>query len=381
MREYLFIFVIAAATTFATTPLVRAFAIRVGAMTAVRDRDVHVVPIPRLGGVAILLGFLAAVLAASRLPYLGGYLPSGSGVAAQSIMSDGRIMGVAVGATLVCLVGAIDDMRELDWLTKLAGQFLAAGIMAYQGVQLLSLPIFGEQTVLPLSVLIALTIIIVVVSTNAVNFVDGLDGLAAGIVGIAALTFFAYAYLLSRSYNPPNVFSSATFICAALAGCCIGFLPHNFYPARLFMGDSGALLLGLLLSAATISMTSIDPSQVDQGGGGSGQAFAWVPIGLPLAILSLPLLDVVLAVVRRTRAGRRPWHPDAHHLHHRLLRMGHPHPVAVLLMYLWASIVSFGALGLAVVDDWWPLAAIGGGVLLASLLTFSRLGSRSQETL
>ncbi|HEY8821712.1 MAG TPA: MraY family glycosyltransferase, partial [Dermatophilaceae bacterium] len=322
MREYLLVFIVAAAMTYAATPFVRWLALATGAITEVRDRDVHAVPIPRLGGVAILIGFVAALLVATRLPFL------------SQIFQGGEMKGVLIGAVIVCAVGALDDIRQLDWLTKLAGQMLAAGVMAFQGVQLLSLPLFGV-TVLPTPVLVSLTILIVVISANAVNFIDGLDGLAAGVVGIAGLAFFAYSYLLSRTYDPPNVFSSASFITAALVGCCVGFLPHNFHPARLFMGDAGALLLGLLLAAATISMTgSIDPNaQVS----GNAAVAILLPVVLPLAILSLPLLDVLLAVVRRTRAGRRPWHPDAEHLHHRMLQIGHTHVRAVLLLYLWAA--------------------------------------------
>ncbi len=236
MREYLLVFVIAAAVTYLLTPWARGSAIRVGAISAVRARDVHATPIPRLGGVAILAGFWAAALVAYRLPHL------------SQIYDGPEIRGVLIGATLITLVGALDDIRELDWLTKLAGQIIAAGAMAFFGVQLLSVPLFGV-TVLPGPVLLALTIAIVLVATNAVNFIDGLDGLAAGIVAIASLAFFLYAYQLSRTYNPPNVFSTATFITAALLGCCVGFLPHNFNPARLFMGDSGALLLGQLLAS------------------------------------------------------------------------------------------------------------------------------------
>jgi len=302
----------------------------------------------------MLLGFVAAGVVASRLPYL------------SQIFQGGEMTGVLIGAVIVCAVGALDDVRELDWLTKLAGQMLAAGVMAFKGVQLLSLPLFGV-TVLPAPLLVTFTILIVVISSNAVNFIDGLDGLAAGVVGIAGLAFFSYSYLLSRTYDPPNVFSSATFITAALGGCCVGFLPHNFHPARLFMGDSGSLLLGLLLAAATISMTgSIDPS-VQLG----GNAFVAIllPVVLPLAILSVPLLDVLLAVVRRTRAGRRPWHPDAEHLHHRMLRIGHTHVRAVLLLYLWAALVALGAVSFAFVDGWLPIVVIVLVAISAMVLT------------
>jgi UDP-GlcNAc:undecaprenyl-phosphate GlcNAc-1-phosphate transferase len=273
---------------------------------------------------------------------------------------------VLIGAIIVCAVGVLDDIRELDWMTKLAGQMLAAGVMAFQGVQLLSLPLFGV-TVLPASLLITLTIFTVIISSNAVNFIDGLDGLAAGVVAIAGVAFFSYSYLLSRSYDPPNVFSSSTFITAALVGCCVGFLPHNFHPARLFMGDSGSLMLGLLLAAATISMTgNIDPSaQV----GVTPNVAILLPVVLPLAILSLPLLDVLLAVVRRTRAGRRPWHPDAEHLHHRMLRLGHTHVQAVLVLYLWAAVVALGVVSFAFVDGWLPIVVISLVATSATALT------------
>lgn len=354
MREYLFVFVIAAAVTYALTPVVRALAVRIGAMTAVRARDVHKVPIPRLGGVAMLLGFLAAVAVATRLQHL------------SQIFDSPEIGGIVIGALLITLVGAIDDVRELDWLTKLAGQIIAAGAMAVGGVQLLSIPLFGV-TVLPGPVLMALTIAIVVVTINAVNFIDGLDGLAAGIVAIASLAFFFYAYQLSFQYNPPNVFSTATFVTAALLGCCLGFLPHNFNPARLFMGDAGALLLGLLLSAATISMMgNIDPTV--QTGPNDVVAIV-LPIALPLAIMSIPLLDMTLAIIRRTRRGQRPWHPDAQHLQHRMLQLGHSHRGAVLLLYLWAAIIAFGATSFAFVDGPLPVVAIAAGVLAAILLT------------
>lgn len=347
MREYLLVLMVAAVITYAATPLLRAIAVKTGAFTPVRDRDVHSVPIPRLGGVAIFLGFAASMLAASHLPFL------------RQVFDTGELRGVLWGAAIVCLVGAIDDIRELDWLTKMAGQMIAAGIMAFQGVQFFSLPLFGV-TVLPAPILVALTIITVVVCTNAVNFIDGLDGLAAGVVGIAATSFFVYSYLISRSYDPPNVFSSATFISAALIGCCIGFLPHNFFPARLFMGDSGALLLGLLLAAATISTTgSVTPADVS-----TNEVVATLaPLVVPLAIILLPLLDVVLAVVRRTRRGQRPWHPDAQHLHHRMLQIGHGHRRAVLLLWLWAAVAAVGSVSFVFLD-----ARVAGAAVLCLVL-------------
>jgi UDP-GlcNAc:undecaprenyl-phosphate GlcNAc-1-phosphate transferase len=353
VHEYVLVLIVAAAVTYIATPFVRSLAVATGAFTAVRERDVHKTPIPRLGGVGIYIGFVAAALVARALPYLG------------TLFSTRQILGVVAAGGVVCLIGAFDDIRELDWLTKLAGQMLAAGLMAYTGVQLLSLPIFGT-TILPTPVLVLFTVIVVMVWTNAVNFIDGLDGLAAGVVGIAALAFFMYSYIVSRSFVPANVFSTATFISAALVGVCAGFLPHNFHPARLFMGDSGALTLGLLLSAATITLTgNVDPGQVSA----NEVSAAFLPIVVPLAVLLLPLLDMVLAVIRRTRAGQRPWHPDAMHLHHRMLGIGHGHRRAVLILYLWAAIVALGSVSFVIWDGWRPLAVVSAAAALGVVLT------------
>ncbi len=353
-REYFFIAAIAASLTFVITPLIRVVAVRIGAVTPVRDRDVHTHPIPRLGGVGILAGFLGAVAAARQLPHL------------SQIFESSEIIGICVGALLSALVGAIDDVRELDPLTKLSGQAIAAGTMAWFGVQLLSLPLFGV-TVLPAPVLLVITVGIVLVTMNAVNFIDGLDGLAAGIVGIAALAFFVYAYELSYTYDPPNVISTATFVSAALLGCCLGFLPHNFHPARLFMGDSGALLLGLLLSAATVSMVgNIDPSAHV---GPNTHLALYLPIIVPMAVMGIPLLDMTLAIIRRARRGQHPWQADAQHLQHRMLRIGHTHRRAVLLLYFWAAIIAFGVVALTFFDEGHLALAVILLIAVAVLLT------------
>lgn len=347
----------AAIVTYLATPLVRRLALAVGAMTAVRDRDVHSVPIPRLGGVAMLLGFAAAVALGSQLPYHG-----------QLFEGTPTLYGVLAAAAVITLLGAVDDVRELDWLTKLAGQVLAGGIMAFFGVRLLSLPI-GGVTYLPEPVMVVLTVLVVVISTNAVNFIDGLDGLAAGVVLIAAGTFFAWSYLVSRAFDPPNVFHVATFISAALVGVCLGFLPHNFHPARLFMGDAGALLLGLLLAAATISMTgSVDPSS--SVANVSAATAILLPVAIPLAIMALPILDILLAVLRRTRAGQLPWKPDRGHLHHRMLDIGHSHRRAVILLYLWSALVAVGAVSFAYLPAWVSGVGIALLLVLAVALTW-----------
>ncbi|MGC5583055.1 glycosyltransferase family 4 protein [Ornithinimicrobium sp. W1665] len=339
MREFLMVLLTAAVVTYLATPLVRRLALVVGAITPVRDRDVHATPVPRLGGVAMLVGFAAAVVLGSQLPYHG-----------QLFDSSPQLYGVLAAAALITLLGALDDVRDLDWATKLAGQVVAGAVMAFFGVQLLSLPIAGV-TVLPEPVMVTLTVLVVVVSTNAVNFIDGLDGLAAGVVLIAASAFFGWSYLVSTNFDPPNVFSTATFISAALMGVCLGFLPHNFHPARLFMGDAGALLLGLLLAAATISMTgSVDPSS--SVATASAVTAILLPLLIPVAIMALPFLDIVLAVLRRTRAGQLPWKPDRGHLHHRLLDIGHSHRRAVVVLYLWSGLIAVGAVSFAYLPVW-----------------------------
>jgi UDP-GlcNAc:undecaprenyl-phosphate GlcNAc-1-phosphate transferase len=356
VREYIFLILIAAVVTYVATPAMRALAIRLHAYTSIRDRDVHAVVTPRLGGVAMYLGFAAALLVASVLPF------------SKQMFAGDELWGVLAGATVVCLLGAVDDVRDLDWLVKLAGQIVAASIMAYKGVQLFALPL-GGSLVLPGPVLVGLTIFFVILATNAVNFVDGLDGLATGIVMISSLSFFAYAYLVSRSYDPPNVFTSAAFISAALVGCCLGFLPHNFHEARIFMGDSGALLLGLLLAAAMISVTgTVSGADVSA----NPVAATVLPLIVPASILLLPVLDFALAVVRRTRRGQKPWQPDAQHLHHRMLEWGHGHRRAVLILWLWAACAAVGSVGYVFLSPWRATALLVAMVLAAVLLTFGR---------
>ncbi|MGL4172718.1 MAG: MraY family glycosyltransferase [Actinomycetota bacterium] len=353
MREYLFVMLVAAVVTYVFTPAVRAVAIRQGAITQVRDRDVHEVPIPRLGGLAMFAGLAAAVVVATQLPRLS-----------EISENSGDLRAVLTGASLVVALGVVDDVWGLEAWTKFAGQILAAGVMAVQGVQILTLPIFGV-TYLPTSALIVLTILVVITTMNAVNFVDGLDGLAAGICAIAAIGFFGYTYVISREYQS-DVFSVSALLGAVLIGCCLGFLPYNFNPASIFMGDTGAMLLGLVLSAATISLTgNIDPAAV-RAGDVSPEVF---PILMPFAVLVVPLLDMVLAIVRRTRAGRRPWHPDAQHLHHQMLSLGHSHPGAVVALYLWAAWVAFGAAAVALLRLQWALVVVVGLFVTAISVT------------
>lgn len=331
MRVYLLIMAIAAVATYLLVPVVKRLALLLGAITQVRERDVHTLPIPRLGGVAMYLGFSAAILIASRIPYLSGVFPRGS-----------AIWGVLLGAGFMCLVGAIDDVWELVWYAKLAGEVLAAGTMAWQGVQLVTVPLMG-LTVGSTRLTLFITTIVMVIVANAVNFVDGLDGLAAGIVGIAGMAFFVYSYTLTRDASPSDYASAACVVVAAVVGICAGFLPHNFHRARIFMGDSGALMLGVLIAAAGILVTG----QIDPVNTSPGYALpAVMPLLVPAAVIFLPLLDFTWAVTRRLARGQSPFAADAGHLHHRLLRQGHSHAGAVLILYMWAAMASLTCVAL-----------------------------------
>jgi UDP-GlcNAc:undecaprenyl-phosphate/decaprenyl-phosphate GlcNAc-1-phosphate transferase len=357
VRAYLYLMLVAAAVTYLMTPLVRRIARRIGAITPVRDRDVHAVPIPRMGGTAMFVGFAVAILTASRMSFL------------EPRFAGGQPWGVLLGAAVVCALGIADDVWQLDAVTKLAGQAIGAGLMAWKGVQLVSLPVVGV-TILSTGVLVLLTVVVVLVTINAVNFVDGLDGLAAGVVGIAASAFFIYSYLLTTSVEPQDYSSVASMVTASLVGCCLGFLPHNFNPARIFMGDSGSMLIGLLMASATIEITG----QVDPGTVSTSQiAPAFFPLVLPLAVLALPLVDLALAVVRRTRQGRMFWQPDKMHLHHRMLQLGHSHASAVLILYVWTATFAFGVALMAFVPLSYGIAAGFLAVGVATALTFGPL--------
>jgi UDP-GlcNAc:undecaprenyl-phosphate GlcNAc-1-phosphate transferase len=357
VRAYLYLLLVAAAVTYVTTPLIRRIARRIGAITPVRERDVHAVPIPRMGGAAMFLGFAVAILTASQMSFLSGKF------------EGGQPWGVLIGAFTVCLLGIADDVWQLDAVTKLAGQAIAAGLMAWKGVQLVSVPVLGV-TIFSTGVLVVLTVVIVLVTINAVNFVDGLDGLAAGVVGIAASAFFVYSYLLTTQNDAQDYSSVASMVTASLVGCCLGFLPHNFNPARIFMGDTGSMLIGLLLASATIEVTGqVDPYTTSA----RAIAPAFFPLVLPFAVLALPLVDLGLAVVRRTRRGQMFWQPDKMHLHHRMLQLGHSHASAVLILYVWTATFAFGVAGMAFIPFSYGLVAGTLAVGLAIALTFGPL--------
>ncbi|GAA3751067.1 MraY family glycosyltransferase [Streptomyces tremellae] len=344
VRDYLLTLCVTAAVTYLLTGPVRKFAVAVGAMTAIRSRDVHREPTPRLGGVAMFLGLCAGLLVADNLHNLGG-------VFAQS--NEPRAL--LSGAALIWLIGVLDDKFEIDALIKLGAQMIAAGVMVMQGLTILWLPVPGVGTVsLTQWQSTLLTVAVVVVTINAVNFVDGLDGLAAGVVCIAAAAFFLHAYHLWYGYGIEAA-APATLFAAILMGMCLGFLPHNMSPARIFMGDSGSMLIGLVLAAGPISVTGqVDPDTLALFEGGTRGAThaalpVFIPLLLPLTIIAIPLADLLLAVVRRAWNGQSPFAADRGHLHHRLLDIGHSKTRAVLIMYFWSALIAFGVVLYSVV--------------------------------
>jgi UDP-GlcNAc:undecaprenyl-phosphate GlcNAc-1-phosphate transferase len=330
VKAYLIVGAVALVITFVATPLVRWFALKIGAVDYPSDRKVHAAPTPTLGGFAIFLAILGAGVAASTLPTFKIQFTQSS-----------EPLGIAAGAVIIFALGAVDDLRDLPAPVKLAGQVFAAGILFLAGVkmQYLMLPIHNGAFALSDDVSVLVTVIWIVAMINAVNLVDGLDGLAAGIVAIAASAFFVYTALLFRQ-GVLNQASSAPLITIILVGATLGFLRYNFYPAKVFMGDSGSMLLGLVLGAATITgIGKLAPGPLP-----SAVFLAYFPLLIPLLVIAIPLLDAVFAVIRRARHRRSLFVADKEHIHHRLMDLGHGHRQAVIVMYVWSALAAGAAL-------------------------------------
>lgn len=341
MRVYLLVALVACAGTFLIVPAVRLLAIKFGVFTPVRDRDVHDHPIARLGGLAMFAGFLFTLAVFSREPFVN-----------EILLKNSEIIGIVLGATTIVVVGFVDDVWDIDWITKLLGQILAAGLMAWKGVQIITIPV-GGLTIISPTMSLVLTVLFVVACMNAVNFVDGIDGLAAGVLGIGAIGLFFYAYGLTRATNPADYSSLACIVLAATIGMCIGFLIHNFHPASVFMGDTGAMILGLLVAGSTIILTGqIDPMSLNQR-----ELFpVFVPILLPFAALIFPLADMCMAVVRRVSAGKSPTSADGIHIHHRLIKAAAgSQRRAVGTLYVWAAAVTVPVVSLLYVRSVYSL--------------------------
>jgi UDP-GlcNAc:undecaprenyl-phosphate GlcNAc-1-phosphate transferase len=353
MREYLLTLLIAAVLTYMCTPLVRSLALHSKAVASVRERDIHTQETPRWGGVAMWLAMGATLVMVGSLNLVGKAYSQ-------------ELLGIFLASTFVLLIGALDDRYELDAITKLAGQGLAAAILLIFGIQILWLPIDGI-IVLPTNIGQLLTVVVVVVIINAVNFIDGLDGLATGIVGISAAAFFGFSYLLAVE----NGFSRAgapSLVTAIVIGCCLGFLPHNTHPAKIFMGDSGSMFLGLLLAASAITlMGQIDANAVFAENIGP----AALPLLLPFAVLAIPLLDLALAVLRRVKSGRSPFAPDQEHLHHKLMAWGNSQQRSAVILYLVTAMLALPAMLSAFIPLWAALL-VGALLLLSAVITTKR---------
>ncbi|MEJ5928147.1 MraY family glycosyltransferase [Corynebacterium sp. H128] len=355
LREIALVLIVAAAVTFLSTGIVRYLIVRWGRMAAIRERDVHTIPKPRLGGVAMFSGFLSAVFLADQLPALTrGFRPI-----------TPEMDAVVWAGFVIVLVGVLDDLFELDAITKLIGQLAGAVVMSLLGLSwtLLYMP-FGEGSTLVLDQVqsTVLTTLFTVMLINAINFVDGLDGLAAGLGMIAGLAILIFAITVLHDQGGTVSAYPPAIIAAGLVGVCAGFLPHNFEPARIFMGDSGSMLIGLLLAAAATSASG----KINMSLYGAADIVAVLsPFIVVVAAVFVPTLDLILAVVRRVSQGKSPFAADKMHLHHRLLALGHSHRHVVLVLYGWVSVVAFGAVGFTVFPAQVAIVGIAIGVLLA----------------
>jgi len=361
----LIIFGVGAVATFAFTFGVRFLATRLKLVVMPDPERVHTVPTPTTGGVGMFLGFLVALGLARELTPLK-----------DIFVGSVEPLGVLGAVAIMLVVGLIDDVRDVSAPAKVAGQVLAAMVLYSLGVTMYHFKVpFAGYIVLSPSVLPLVTALWVVGIANAVNLIDGLDGLAAGVVAIAAGALCAYGLRLEAlGVLPAN--NIGPFVAAATCGLCIGFLPHNFHRARIFMGDTGAMVLGLLMAASTMAI----------GGQAyltySGETyFFFAPLLVPFFILGVPLLDTAFAIIRRTARRSGVAVRDLEHLHHRLMRLGHGHRRSVLVLWTWTALLSALVLYPAFYPQWNAAIPIGVGVLAAGLYTLFRPGRRREAIL
>ena len=360
MVAYLAVAALAAVVTAAVAPLVVLLARRFGALEQPPATGQRPAParVPTMGGLAMAAGVVAALGLAALLPEFR-----------RLFTETSEPLALLVGVAIIVVVGVLDDLRPLPPAIKLAGQIVAAlGVVVF-GVQLVHFWVPGIEVVALSSDLgLPLTVLALVVMINAVNLIDGLDGLAAGVAGIGAVAFFAFALRTQPGIGSSgSVPSSATLVVAIVAGICIGFLFHNWHPARIYMGDTGSQLLGLLLGVAMIAFVgrTAVPTDVDFLGS--------IPLIVPVLVLAVPFLDTAFAVVRRVVARRPVTAGDRGHLHHLLLAFGHSHRRAVTVLYYWSAVVAFGSVGPAFVA-WerllpWLVVAAALGVVMTALGT------------
>ena len=368
MKVYVLLMVVAGALTVLLTPLVRWACLRWGIVPKLRSRDIQSTPIPRLGGIAITIALVITMLISARIPYM------------SPLFETNAAWAVVVGALAMCILGVVDDVVELDWLTKLSGQILIAGSMAFNGVQLVSFPIFGV-TIGSSRLSLMLTVFLIVGIMNAVNFIDGLDGLAAGVVGIGAAAFFVYSYVLTRIMGAASYATTASLAVITLVGVCLGFLWFNFHPSSIMMGG-GSETMGLVLAAAGIIVTGqVDPSVL----GGQQLLVSFLPLLLPISVICVPIGDLVVTTIRRMLRGKSPFHADRSHFHDRLLARGHSHRGVVAILWMWTALVAFPPVAI-LVHDWkrvalcaLPALALGIWLTASEFPAFTRARRRAHH--
>lgn len=368
MIMYLLMMLTAAVVSYSATWGARLIGNRLELFSPIRSRDVHSSPVSRLGGLGIFAGFLVALVVASQTFFVKDIFRGNSAP-----------WGVLAGAAVIVLVGMADDLLDLRWWVKLIGQSIAALVVAIWGVRMTVIPFIPAPIRIESDLMhILITAGLIVTTMNAFNFIDGLDGLAAGVAIIGGVAFFLTAYWVHRNAVLTDYSDFATLLTAVVVGSCVGFLPHNWFPSKIFMGDSGAMLIGLLMaSAGVVSTGQISSGLYDRANG----IPTIIPILLPFAVLFLPLLDLGLAVVRRTALGRSPWSADRGHLHHKLMDIGYSHRSAVLLLYMWTCVLAFGGLAFAVFP--WQIVLVVdvlAALAMALMTAWPYLSRKSAET-
>lgn len=364
-EAYLVVFLLAGALTFFFSFPVRRLALKVGAVAQPDSEHIHSLPTPTIGGAAMYLAFAITMAVASHVSSL-----------AIIFRGSSEPLGVVLAGGVIYFVGLIDDIRNISAPAKVAGQVLAAMVLVFLGVTMYYFKLPFDSSIISLTptVLPLITAVWVVGMANSVNLIDGLDGLAAGIVAIASASLCIYGLRLESlgDLGPDNL---GPLIAVVTCGVCAGFLPHNFHPARTFMGDGGALFLGLSLAAQTMVIGGRTENALNSGVDVSGLTFfRFAPLFIPFFILGVPILDTAFAIVRRTVRHTGVAERDLGHLHHRLVRLGHGHRRAVLILWAWTLVLSAFVLLPTYNSHANAFVPVGVGVLGIALITVFRPG-------
>lgn len=359
---YAVVLAVAAAVTAASAWPAAWLAKRVGYVAEPGDRKVHSRTTPYGGGPAMFLGFLVAMIVAASIHHFR-----------HIFVGSSEPLGVVLAAAAIFGVGLIDDVRDMSAPAKIAGQVLAASILYFLGVTLywFKVPLGGVVSLTP-GITPLIMAVWVIAITNAVNLIDGLDGLAAGVVAIGggALAIYGLRLMETGILSSTNI---GPLIAVIACGVCLGFLPFNFHPAKMFMGDAGALLLGLLMSASTMVIGGRIPPYTPTTG---FTYFFFAPLLIPVFILGVPILDMAFAFIRRTARGTGFHTPDKDHIHHRLLRLGHGHRRSVVILWAWTALLSGFILFPLFVHAVNPFIPLGVGLLAVGLVTWFHPGLR-----